>query len=89
MDRMQIVMDTDEANSLMSLITSYVIDRAGLSHEGKQAVHKWRTGRAIGSTAMANLAVAMNQALGAFIEERADRQVRRKGRYARARDVIQ
>jgi len=86
---MQILMDTDEANSLMSLITSYVIDHADLSQEGKQAVRKWRTGRSIGSTAMANLAVAMNQALGAFIEERTDRQVRRKGRYARVREVIQ
>lgn len=86
---MQIMMDTDEANSLMCLITSYVIDHSGISQEGKQNVRKWRTGRAIGSTAMANLTVAMNQSLGTFIEEKTDRQVRRKGRFARAREVIQ
>jgi hypothetical protein len=32
------------------------------------------------------LAVAMNEALGTYIEEKTDRQVRRKGRYTRVRD---
>jgi len=84
---MQIVMDTDEANSLMSVITSYVIDHAGLSQDGKQRIRKWRTDRAAGSTGMAGLADAMNRALGAYIEEKTDRQVRRKGRYTRVKDA--
>lgn len=84
---MQIVMEPDEANSLMSVITSYVIDRAGLSQDGKQRVRKWRTDRPVGSTGMAAVAVAMNEAIGAYIEEKTDRQVRRKGRYTRARET--
>jgi hypothetical protein len=82
---MQIAMETDEANSLMSIITSYVIDHAGLSPDGKQRVRKWRTDRPVGSTGMAAVAGAMNQALGTYIEEKTDRQVRQKGRYTRAR----
>jgi hypothetical protein len=49
---MQIVMESDEANSLMSVITSYVIDNAGLSQDGKARVRKWRTDCATGSTVM-------------------------------------
>jgi hypothetical protein len=84
---MQIVMESDEANSLMSVITSYVIDNAGLSQDGKARVRKWRADRATGSAEMDALAVAMNEALGTYLDEKTDRQVRRKGRYTRARDA--
>ena len=84
---MQIVMETDEANSLMSVITSNVIDHAGLSGDGKQQVRRWRTDRALGTPQMDALAVAMNEALGTYIEEKTDRQVRRKGRYTRVREA--
>ena len=84
---MQIVMETDEANSLMSVITSYVIDHAGLSPDGKARIRKWRTDRAAGSAEMDALTVAMNETLGTYLDEKTDRQVRRKGRYTRARDA--
>ena len=84
---MQIVMETDEANSLMSVITSYVIDKAGFSQDGKQRVRRWRTDRAAGSTEMDALAVAMNEALGTYLDQKTDRQVRQKGRYSRVRDA--
>ena len=84
---MQIVMESDEANSLMSVITSYVIDNAGLSQDGKARVRKWRADRATGSAEMDALAVVMNEALGTYLDEKTDRQVRRKGRYTRARDA--
>ena len=84
---MQIVMETDEANSLMSVITSYVIDNAGLSQDGKARVRKWRTDHALGSVEMETLAIAMNQALGTYLDEKTDRQIRRKGRYGRATEA--
>lgn len=84
---MQIVMEPDEANSLMSIITSYVIDSSGLSQDGKQRVRKWRTDREQGSPAMRELATAMNRALGTFIEEKTERQIRRKGRYTSTREL--
>ena len=84
---MQIVMESDEANSLMSVITSYVIDNAGLSQDGKARVRKWRADRATGSAEMDALAVVMNEALGTYLDEKTDRQVRRKGRYTRVKDA--
>jgi len=85
---MQIVMDTDEANSLMTVITSYVIDHAGLSPDAKARVRKWRTGRALGSVEMQDLSIAMNQALGVYIDEKMQRQIRRKGRYTTSRELV-
>ena len=84
---MQIVLESDEANSLMSVITSYVIDNAGLSQDGKRSVRKWRTDHATGSADMDSLAIAMNEALGTYLDEKTDRQVRRKGRYTRVKDA--
>ncbi len=84
---MQIVIEPDEAWSLMTVITSYAIDHAGLSQDGKQLVRRWRTQRAVGSVEMNAVAVAMNEALGTHIEERTARQVRRRGRYVSSKET--
>jgi hypothetical protein len=78
---MQIVIEPDEAWSLMSLITSYVIDKSGVSQDAKQAVRKWRTDRAMGTVEMDRLALAMNEAIGTFIDEKTARKVYSRGRY--------
>jgi hypothetical protein len=78
---MQIVLETDEAWSLMSVITSYVIDHSGVSQDGKQKVRAWRTARAVGTVEMDELAEATNAAMGTHIGEKTARVVRRKGRY--------
>lgn len=85
---MQIVMDTDEANSLMTVITSYVIDHAGLSADGKARVRKWRTDRALGSVEMEDLSIAMNEAIGTYLDEKMQRQIRRKGRYTTSKELV-
>jgi len=82
---MQIVLEADEAWSLMSVITSHVIDHSGVSQDGKQRMRSWRTARAAGSTAMDELAVAMNEAMGTHIEQKTSRTVRQKGRYQPAK----
>ncbi len=84
---MQIVLETDEAWSLMSVITSYIIDHSGVSPEGKQRVRRWRGDRAVGTVEMDDLAVAINQALGMVIDEKTARMIRRRGRYISTRDV--
>jgi len=78
---MQVILDQDEAWSLMTLVTSFVIDSSGLSQEGKQRLRRWRSERAEGSQEMQALAEDMNKALGAFMDEQTNRQVRHKGRY--------
>lgn len=83
---MQIVLEVDEAWSLMSVIASYVIDHSGISQEGKQAIRRWRTDRSVGTVEMDQLAVSMNEALGAYLDERTARMIRQKGRYQSVRE---
>jgi hypothetical protein len=85
---MQFILDPDEAWSLMTVITSFTIDRSGVSQDGKQAIRRWRTDRAVGTVEMDDLAVGMNEALGSHLDEAANRTIRRKGRYQRARKPV-
>ncbi|MEO8458525.1 MAG: hypothetical protein ABI559_12030 [Chloroflexota bacterium] len=83
---MQVILDQDEAWSLMMLATSYVIDKSGVTQPGKQKLRRWRSDRGEGSKEMAELSEGMNKALGAFIDEQTNRQLRnKKGRYERKR----
>jgi hypothetical protein len=74
-------LDRDEAWSLMMLVTSFVIDNSGVSQDGKQKLRRWRSDHAEPSLEMGELADAMNKAVGAFVDEQTNRQVRQKGRY--------
>lgn len=84
---MQIILEADEAHSLVTLITSYAIDKSGVGPDGKQAIRRWRTARDQGTPAMAALAEEMNAALGGFIDEKTNRVVRNKGRYVRKKET--
>jgi hypothetical protein len=83
---MQIVLELEEAWSLMTLISSFVIDNSGVSQEAKQAIRRWRTDRASGTIEMDRLAVAINEALGTYLDEKTARMVRQKGRYQSVRE---
>ena len=84
---MHVVLETDEAWSLMTLVSAYVIDHSGISQDGKQKVRRWRTDRAEGTVEMDGLAVAINESLGTFIDEKMSRLVRKKGRYVSTKDL--
>jgi hypothetical protein len=78
---MQVILDNEEAWSLMSLMVSQIIDRSGLSSEGKAALRRWRTDRANGTAELADLTVELNDALGSTLDEKTTRLIRRRGRY--------
>lgn len=78
---MQVILETDEAWSLMSIITSYVIDHGGVSQDGKSKIRRWRSDRALGTVEMDDLATAFNEALGTYLDEKTTRMIRRRGRY--------
>jgi hypothetical protein len=78
-------MEEDEAWSLVAVVTSYVVDNSGVSQGAKEKVRLWRRQHAQGTAKMAELADGMNEAIGAYIEAKTDRQVRKRGRYGRAR----
>jgi hypothetical protein len=78
-------MEEDEARSLLAVVTSYVVDNSGVSQDAKGRVRQWRTDHAEGTVRMAALADGMNEAIGAYVDAKTDRQVRRRGRYERSR----
>ena len=83
---MQVILETDEALSLMALIVSQIIDHSGVSGQGKASIRRWRSDRAPGTGEMDGLALAINEALGTLIDEKTTRMVRRRGRYVSTRE---
>lgn len=84
---MQIILDADEAWSLMTVIVSQMIDRAGLSSDGKAKLRRWRTDRAVGTAEMSELTLDLNEALGSTLDEKTTRLIRQKGRYVSSKEV--
>ena len=82
---MHLRMEEDEARSLLAVITSYVLDNSGISQDAKARVRQWRTDHADGTVKMAALTDGMNEAVGVYMDAKTDRQVRKRGRYGRAR----
>ncbi len=84
---MQIILETDEAWSIMSLVISQVLDQAELSEDGNAAVRRWRGDRVDGTGDMADLTVSINEALGTSMDERTQRLIRRKGWYVSTDEI--
>lgn len=84
---MQIILDADEAWSLMTLMVSQMIDKAGLSPDGKAKLRRWRTDRANGTVEMSELTLDMNEALGSTLDEKTTRLIRQKGRYISSKEL--
>ncbi len=76
---MNVVLNTDEANVVMSLVTAQLIDQAGLSDAGKEALRKWRRDLAPGAPPLDGFTQRLNVALGNFIDERTTRMMRVRG----------
>ncbi len=83
---MRLILEADEAWSIMMLVVSQVVDGVELSDKGKAAVRKWRSDNADGTEAMNLLAEELNEALGNVIDERTRKLIRRKGRYVSSVD---
>jgi hypothetical protein len=83
---MQVILETDEAWSIMTLVVSQVIDQVDLSDEAKDAVRRWRGDHLDGTGDMADLTVSMNETLGSILDERTERLIRRKGWYVSSRE---
>lgn len=84
---MQLLLEPDEAWSLMLVITSYIVDRSGISGEGRASIRRWRNDRALGTVEMDQLCLEMNRALGNYLDEKTTRQIRMRGRYITTRDL--
>jgi len=60
---------------------------SGVSGEGKAAIRRWRSDRALGTVEMDEVAVALNEALGTVIDEKTTRVIRRRGRYISTKEL--
>ena len=76
---MNIVLNTDEASAVLSLVTAHVLDHAGLTEPGERLVRDWRRDHALGTTALDGVTARLNAALGNFIAERTTRMMRLRG----------
>ena len=83
---MQVILEPDEAWSIMTLVVSQVLDQVELTDEGKAAVRRWRTERAEGTAEMSDLTVTMNESIGKLLEEQMTRLIRRQGGYVSTRE---
>ncbi|HET9199815.1 MAG TPA: hypothetical protein VFO84_02415 [Dehalococcoidia bacterium] len=76
-----ITLETEDANGLMNLLVSQMIDNADLSADGKAKLRTWRSDHASGTVEMSDLTIAFNDALGQEMDERQRKLIKRKGRY--------
>jgi hypothetical protein len=83
---MQIILDTNETWSIMSLVVSQVLDQAELSDEGKATLRKWRTEHNEGTAEMSDLTISLNESIGTVLDETTTRLVRRQGWYVSTKD---
>lgn len=80
---MRIVLDEEEASSLLALVLSQVLDQVELSDAARATMKEWRYDRKEGTEAMLQLAKALNVALGNVMDEETTRVIRRRDYFRR------
>jgi hypothetical protein len=83
---MQVILEGDEAWSIMTLVVAQVLDQVELSDDGKGAIRRWRSDRNDGTAEMADLTVSMNEILGTVLDDKTTRLIRRKGWYVSTKE---
>ena len=86
---MQIILEPEEAQALMSLVVSHVVDQVDLSDEGRAALRRWRAERQDGTADLSDLTVSMNETLGTVLDDRTQRLIRRKGWYVSTKEEVE
>ena len=77
---MNVVLNVEEVHTVISLVTSGVLDHADLSEPTKQTIRDWRRAHEPGSIDLDAYAVVFNEAIGNRIDERTTRMVRGRGK---------
>jgi hypothetical protein len=77
---MNVILNVEEVHTVISLVTSQVLDHVELAEKSKDAVRRWRQERDLDTTGLDQYAEAFNQALGNLIDERTTRMLRRRGK---------
>jgi len=77
---MNVILNADEAQVVLSLVTSTVLDHVEVSEEAREKVREYRRERAAGTSELDEFTVALNEAIGNFIDERTRRMMRVRGK---------
>lgn len=78
---MNVVLNVEEVEGVLSLVTSLVLDHVELSEPGRERVRRWRTDHALGTSDLDDYAEVLNAAVGTYIDERTTRMLRKQGKY--------
>ena len=79
-----VILDEEEAQSLLALITAQVIDQVELTPETVAAIREWRNKLERGSDGLLQFSAALNESLGNKIDEELKRTIRRRDYYRTA-----
>jgi len=77
---MNVVLNTDEAHHVLTLVSARLLDNVELSDEGRKLVEDWRRDRSPGGSPLDEFTLFLNERLGNFIDDRTTRMMRTKGR---------
>ncbi len=76
---MNVILNIDEVHTVLTLVTSQVLDHVDLSDDAKEAVRSWRHDRALGNADLDEFAAVFNEAIGNHLDDRTTRFLRRRG----------
>ncbi len=78
---MRVILDEQESQSFMSVITSLIIDQVELSDEAANAIRDWRLHMEEGSKDLGEFAEQMNVTLGNKLDDETRKVIRRRDYY--------
>lgn len=77
---MNVVLNAEDAHILVTLVSAQILDYVDLSPEGRKLVEEWRRDRNLGTSAMDDFTVFLNECIGNSIDARTTRMMRTKGK---------
>ena len=77
---MNVILNTEEAHVVLSLVTSSVLDHVDISDEAKERIRDWRRDHGLPSSELDEFTERLNEAVGNFIDERTRRMMRQRGK---------
>ena len=76
-----VILDEEEAQSLLQLITAQVVDQVELEAKTVAQIREWRKCMERGSSVLLEFAVALNEHLGNTMDDELKRTIRRRDYY--------
>ncbi len=76
---MNVILNSDEAHAVLSLVSAQVLDHVELSEAGRKAIRDWRRAHDIGRAGLDDFTESINVAIGNHIDEHTTRMMRIRG----------